>query len=929
MLDRDGPLTPCSQSTEHALRWRLFRSTDDKSEPLSCTAGTAPGKRASARRGSRAAPTTNRSGKRGSVGLLLPAVHNDKDVAVVAVKGCGNDDGGKPEENTPFLKSATTPAVALAFPIASLCGNRGGGLTAAVTDELPPLCSPSWMPLHKTRINADPQRSPPPAPANHIRSPVGSASSQSLAISPLSTKPVDIPSPERKPNSGVVTGVSISDGGAVWDRRAHSITVERREEAGYGAMVAKGGKASSSLSKATAGRVGSQEDDIGSRRTRRKMQSGKKSTQRSLKAAKNTAVPSSASSGAQWCGGPGPAAQPIRTKVSREGDVNVKVIFAARSRHCFRRYVKEVMTRFGFRKATDFDMYCIDQYGDRVDIDTEEDFEQLLDAFTEAMGMVGKDSLVGSPDTHASPPPPSLEPLHHLYGANQSTGSCGMPAAGDGSSMSRHARERAMSFSASQNHTSSFYAAKSFSLSPRLDATIASSISAGSLVEDDGKSSGSVLRLYVRYSNAYYTEHRREFEQQMNHSLLYPQAMLSNGGSGAVGSPLARNLLAFTTCSVGSGGGDGGAISSHDELNAVHGKSSDWAAASADSMSMQFNETLNSNLAKTLRLDEAEPLDWRRMSVLGKGSFGTVYEGITQDGKMLAVKVQELSLDDGEDAEAVKAVKAEINLMRSLKHKNIVTYYGCQTRVLPTGNQQMEVFLELCHGGSLASLRRKFVKAKESFSISLVRSYTRQVLEGLAYLHAQNVVHRDIKSDNVLISAMGEAKLADFGCSKRLGPATLQGMPGTLPPGAAPAAAAPSPQEAAVARAAMHQTVVGSPFFMAPEALREDGSYTGAADIWSVGCLVLELLGREPWDITGKNIFQIMFRISKEKGMPTGVPKKCPAILLDFFERCFQRDTKRRATAVELLEHEWLTCPDKALEEVPPSPLSQKESPAE
>ncbi|CBZ33202.1 protein kinase, putative [Leishmania donovani] len=910
------------------------------------------------------------------------------------------------------------------------------------------------MPLHKTRINADPQRSPPPAPANHIRSPVGSVSSQSLAISPLSTKPVDIPSPERKPNSGVVTGVSISDGGAVWDRRAQcraptpppsSITVERREEAGYGAMVAKGGKASSSLSKATAGRVGSQEDDveggdetssedeedeeedsdeeddegeeggyydgatsdqeeedddvdtgdstsddeededdastsasssssgsstapveIGSRRTRRKMQSGKKSTQRSLKAAKNTAVPSSASSGAQWCGGPGPAAQPIRTKVSREGDVNVKVIFAARSRHCFRRYVKEVMTRFGFRKATDFDMYCIDQYGDRVDIDTEEDFEQLLDAFTEAMGVVGKDSLVGSPDTHASPPPPSLEPLHHLYGANQSTGSCGMPAAGDGSSMSRHARERAMSFSASQNHTSSFYAAKSFSLSPRLDATIASSISAGSLVEDDGKSSGSVLRLYVRYSNAYYTEHRREFEQQMNHSLLYPQAMLSNGGSGAhppppppqqqqlslgspsskwrlqtdqlpsghvspgaVGSPLARNLLAFTTCSVGSGGGDGGAISSHDELNAVHGKSSDWAAASADSMSMQFNETLNSNLAKTLRLDEAEPLDWRRMSVLGKGSFGTVYEGITQDGKMLAVKVQELSLDDGEDAEAVKAVKAEINLMRSLKHKNIVTYYGCQTRVLPTGNQQMEVFLELCHGGSLASLRRKFVKAKEPFSISLVRSYTRQVLEGLAYLHAQNVVHRDIKSDNVLISAMGEAKLADFGCSKRLGPATLQGMPGTLPPGAAPAAAAPSPQEAAVARAAMHQTVVGSPFFMAPEVLREDGSYTGAADIWSVGCLVLELLGREPWDITGKNIFQIMFRISKEKGMPTGVPKKCPAILLDFFERCFQRDTKRRATAVELLEHEWLTCPDKALEEVPPSPLSQKESPAE
>ncbi|CBZ25405.1 putative protein kinase [Leishmania mexicana MHOM/GT/2001/U1103] len=915
------------------------------------------------------------------------------------------------------------------------------------------------MPLHKTRINADPHRSPPSAPANHIRTPVGSASSKSLAVSSLSTKLVDIPSPELKSNSGVPTGVSISDGGGIWDRRApcraltrprRSTTAERREEAGDGVKVAKGGKASSSLGKAAAGRVGSQEDDedggdetsseddedeeedsdeeddegeegghydgatsdqeeeeddddvdtgdstaddeeddasasasssssgsstapaeIGGRRSWRRKRGGRKSTQDSPTALKTTAMPSSASSGAPWRGGPESAAQPIRTKVSREGDVNVKVILTVRSRHWFRRYVKEVMTRFGFRKATDFDMYCIDRYGDRVDIDTEEDFEQLLDAFSEATG-VGKESLVGTSGPHTSPPPPSLGLPNHLHGANQSSGSCGIPAAGDGLSMSGHAHERAMSLSASQNHTSSSYAAKFFSLSPRLDATIASSISVGSLVEDDGRSSGSVLRLYVRYSNAYYTDHRREFEQQMNHSRLYPQGTLSNGGNGAhpqpqgmsstaaslftnqqlqqqhlslgspsskwnlqadqspnshvspgaVGSPLARTLLAFTTCSVGSGSGDGGATASRDEVNAVRGQSSDWAAASADSVSLQFNETLNSNLAKTFRLDETEPLEWRRMSVLGKGSFGTVYEGITQDGKMLAVKVQELSLDDGEDAEAVKAVKTEINLMRSLKHKNIVTYYGCQTRVLPTGNQQMEVFLELCHGGSLASLRRKFVKAKEPFSISLVRSYTRQVLEGLAYLHAQNVVHRDIKSDNVLISAMGEAKLADFGCSKRLGP-------GTLPPGAAAAGAAQSSQEAAAARAAMHQTVVGSPFFMAPEVLREDGSYTGAADIWSVGCLALELLGREPWDITGKNIFQIMFRISKETGMPSGVPKQCPAILLDFFERCFQRDTKRRATAVQLLAHEWLTCPDKALEEVPPSPLSQKESPAE
>ncbi|KAK7195084.1 protein kinase [Novymonas esmeraldas] len=652
----------------------------------------------------------------------------------------------------------------------------------------------------------------------------------------------------------------------------------------------------------------------------------------------------------------------IRTKVSREGDMNVKVILATRSRHCFRRYLKEVMTRFGFQKPTDFDMYCIDRSGDRVDIDMEEDFDLLLDAFTAAM-TVGEESQGEPLRTRRSPTPPtSVSPASHGLEGNHSTSSWFTPAAsGDGAASRGGVRARGQSCNTSHNQASSFYAAQSFSLSPVLmDATTVSSISTGGLGEDDGKSSGSVLRLYVRYSNAYFTEHRLEFQQQQQQQQhmqqqqypLYSQGVMGNGAppqlsasptaaslftnqlqqlalsspsSGALptdgfaagpvspaaaGSPFSRTLLASTAGSTSLAVGG-----SRDDFSPSHAPSLPHphhlvpqSSTPPDSVSLQFNETLRNSLAKTFRLEEGELVDWRRMSVLGKGSFGTVYEGITQDGKLLAVKVQELPLDDGEDAEAVRALQSEINLMRSLKHRNIVAYYGCQTRALATGSQQMEVFLELCHGGSLASLRRKFMKAKEHFSISLVRSYTRQVLEGLAYLHAQRVVHRDIKSDNVLISAMGEAKLADFGCSKRLGPATLQGGVSGAPP---------SSQDAAVAHAAMYQTMVGSPFFMAPEVLREDGGYTGAADIWSVGCLVVELLGREPWDITGTNIFQIMFRISKEKGMPSGVPKDCPALLLDFFERCFQRDPKQRATAAQLLAHEWLTCPDKALEEVP------------
>jgi serine/threonine protein kinase len=180
------------------------------------------------------------------------------------------------------------------------------------------------------------------------------------------------------------------------------------------------------------------------------------------------------------------------------------------------------------------------------------------------------------------------------------------------------------------------------------------------------------------------------------------------------------------------------------------------------------------------------------------------------------------------------------------------------------------------------------------------RSYVRQILEGLAYLHGQRVMHRDIKADNVLLSATGECKLADFGCSKRIGTASLAAASGGAGAGH------------------MLSTLVGTPLFMAPEVLLETGpSYSYPADIWSVGCLLIELLGRRPWTFGGGNVFQVMFQISQSKEMPNGMPKLCPADLREVFERCFQRDPTRRATAQELLGLRWLTCADEDLAEVP------------
>ena len=335
-------------------------------------------------------------------------------------------------------------------------------------------------------------------------------------------------------------------------------------------------------------------------------------------------------------------------------------------------------------------------------------------------------------------------------------------------------------------------------------------------------------------------------------------------------------------------------------------------------------------------------VEWAQIGMLGKGSFGSVYEGVLADGRLVAVKVLPVPDDGSSDA---LALSREIHLLSTLKHKNIVAYYGSQTRSDDEDGagcqlKTLEIFLEHCHGGSMTTMRNKFVRSNASraglrslaapasnrcgrslspspaaaggggsggsasaasallgLPIAVCRSYIRQILEGLCYLHSQRVMHRDIKADNVLLSATGECKLADFGCSKRIGTTSLA---------------------AVGSDGGMLSTLVGTPLFMAPEVLLETGpSYSYPADIWSVGCLLIELLGRRPWTFGGGNVFQVMFQISQSKDMPNGMPRLCPPDLRDFFIRCFQRDPAKRASARELLALRWIICPDSDLEEVP------------
>ena len=140
----------------------------------------------------------------------------------------------------------------------------------------------------------------------------------------------------------------------------------------------------------------------------------------------------------------------------------------------------------------------------------------------------------------------------------------------------------------------------------------------------------------------------------------------------------------------------------------------------------------------------------------------------------------------------------------------------------------VDIVIEYVSGGSIRVLLDKFNKLDEP----IVASYTRQILNGLHYLHFNGIVHRDIKGSNVLIDASGKIKLTDFGASKRMDKMGDDGQP--------------------------PQAFRGSPYWTAPEVMMKK-SQGKPSDIWSVGCVVIEMLtGLPPWANLGKNSEEII-----------------------------------------------------------------------
>lgn len=247
---------------------------------------------------------------------------------------------------------------------------------------------------------------------------------------------------------------------------------------------------------------------------------------------------------------------------------------------------------------------------------------------------------------------------------------------------------------------------------------------------------------------------------------------------------------------------------------------------------------------------------------IGRGGFATVYRALdTERGDFVAVKEIEKRLL-AEDQ--LPKIMQEAELLKKLSHPNIVGFRGsCESA------KHIHFVLEFVEGGSLYRVVRKF----GVFSEKLCAIYVKQVLQGLQYLHEQGVIHRDIKGANLLLTKEGHVKLADFG---------------------------------ACTYAALNKnlTVVGTPFWMAPEIIEIAGKDIGTpADIWSLGCTILELMtGAPPYFALGT--MQALFKMVEDPHPP--IPDTFSPDLLDFLMRCFAKDVNQRATAKQLQTHKWI-----------------------